>query len=53
MLDFDTGKISTEWPESVTRQDGIVESVLSTFDWMRNKGMDFAYLETTERSRWA
>jgi len=29
----------------VTRQDGIVESVLSTFDWMRNKGMDFAYLE--------
>ena len=45
MLDFDTGKIATDFPESVTRPDSVVENVLAAFDWMQHEGVDFAYLE--------
>jgi hypothetical protein len=45
MLDFDSGRIATNWPEAVTKPDSIVEEVLLGFDWMRREGMDFAWLE--------
>jgi serine/threonine protein kinase len=45
MLDFDSGRIATNWPDSVTKPDSIVENVLLGFDWMRREGMDFAWLE--------
>lgn len=45
MMDLDSGKIFTEWPDSVTKPNSIVENVLSAFDWMQREGLDFAYLE--------
>ncbi len=45
LLDFDSGRIATEWPESVTT-NGIVKNVLTAFDWMDREGLDFAYLES-------
>ena len=40
MIDFDTGKIVAELPESVTKANDLAENVLDAFAWMEREGMD-------------
>jgi len=40
MIDFDTGRIAAELPESVTKANDLAENVLDAFAWMAHEGMD-------------
>jgi serine/threonine protein kinase len=46
MIDFDSGTVITNLPESVTKQNSITENVLSAFDWMQREGLDFFNIES-------
>jgi len=39
-IDFDSGKVANSFPESVTKQDDIVENVLKAVEWMEREGLD-------------
>ncbi|MFO1488587.1 MAG: protein kinase [Verrucomicrobiota bacterium] len=45
IVDFDSGKLAMELPDSVTEPSSLVENVLSAFDWMQREGFDLACLE--------
>lgn len=42
-IDFETGKTTSELPDSITKEEDIAKAMLKVFDWMRGQGLDAMY----------